>query len=234
MHRIVLVISIILAVLVWSADRGSATIGPPRVTVVFRYDDYSSRSNTALEEKILQAFSRNKACCTFSIIPLVTAVDYLDIHSQEVIPLTPDKVEIARQAMAAGAMDAAQHGYSHQRQGYARGWYTEFEGLDYDSQFYKIRSGKVFLERILGAKIITFVPPYNSYDDNTLKVLEKFDFRCLSASLRGQTVPSTSLKITCDLYPDSIEEGYWIRAKNGGLPSHYLCNVSSIQFYQRR
>ena len=177
-------------------------INPPRVTVVFRYDDYSSRSNTDLEEKILQAFSRNKACCTVSIIPFISAVDYLDTNPQEVIPLTAAKAEIARQAMAAGAMDAAQHGYSHQRQSYTHGWYTEYEGLDYASQLHKIRIGKVFLEKILGANIITFVPPYNSYDANTLKVLEKLNFRCLSASVRGQTVPSTSLKIlpeTCTL-----------------------------------
>lgn len=200
--RIVLVISSLLAVLIWPAGRGNAAISPPKVTVVFRYDDYSSRSHTDLEEKILQAFGRNKACCTFSIIPMITAVDYLDTNPQEVIPLTAAKAEIARQAMAAGAMDAAQHGYSHQRQGYARGWCTEFEGLDYDSQLYKIRSGKVFLEKILGAQIITFVPPYNSYDANTLKVLEKLNFHGLSANLRGQTVPSASLKIlpeTCTL-----------------------------------
>lgn len=202
MHRIVLIISIILAVLVCSASRGNAAISPPRVTVVFRYDDYSSRSNTDLEEKILRAFSRNKACCTFSIIPFISAVDYLDTKPQEVIPLTAAKAEIARLAMAAGAMDAAQHGYSHQRQGYTHGWYTEYEGLDYDSQLHKIRQGKVFLEKILGANILTFVPPYNSYDANTLKVLEKLNFRCLSASVQGQTDPSTSLKIlpeTCTL-----------------------------------
>jgi peptidoglycan/xylan/chitin deacetylase (PgdA/CDA1 family) len=202
MYRIVMVISSILAVLVLSADQGNAAISPPRVTIVFRYDDYSSRNNTDLEEKILQAFSRYKTCCTFSIIPFVKAVDYLDINPQEVIPLTAAKGEIARKAMAAGAMDAAQHGYSHQRQSYSHGWYTEFEGLDYDSQLHKIWSGKVFLEKILGANIITFVPPYNSYDANTLKILEKLNFRCLSAGVRGQTVPFTSLKIlpeTCTL-----------------------------------
>ena len=202
MHRIILIISSIFAVLVCSADRGNAAISPPRVTVVFRYDDYSSRSNTDLEEQILRAFSRNKACCTFSIIPFISAVDYLDTKPQEVIPLTAAKAEIARQAMAAGTMDAAQHGYAHQRQGYTHGWYTEYEGLDYDSQWHKIRIGKVFLEKILSVNIITFVPPYNSYDANTLKILEKLNFRCLSASVRGQTVSSTSLKIlpeTCTL-----------------------------------
>jgi hypothetical protein len=129
-------------------------------------------------------------------------MDYLDINPQAVLPLTTAKAEMARKAIAAGAMDAAQHGYSHQTQGYTRGWYTEYDGLDYDSQMNKTKNGKVFLEKILDTEIKTFVPPYNSYDANTLKVLEKLNFQCLSASLRGQTVPSSSLKIlpeTCTL-----------------------------------
>jgi hypothetical protein len=132
----------------------------------------------------------------------VKAVNYLDASPQAGIPLTPAKAEMARQAMAAGAMDAAQHGYSHQRQSYGRDWYTEYEGLDYDSQLEKIEKGKVFLEKILDTKITIFVPPYNSYDANTLNVLERLNFHCLSASLRGQTTPSTSLKLlpeTCTL-----------------------------------
>ena len=204
-------------------------MSPPRVTVVFRYDDYSSRSNIDLEKKILRAFSRNRACCTFSIIPFISAVDYLDTKPQEVIPLTAAKAEIARQAMAAGTMDAAQHGYSHQRQGYTHGWYTAYEGLDYDSQLHKIRLGKVFLEKILGANIITFVPPYNSYDANTLKVLEKLNFRCTRPTSGGKRFLLFPKNNTCDLYPASIEGGYWIyRAENGGLPSDYLCHVPSI------
>lgn len=191
-----------LLLVIFAAPRCGAAPSSPQVTIVFRYDDYSSRSATELEEKIIEAFKQCQACCTFSIIPFVKAVNYLDVSPQAGIPLTPAKAEMARQAMAAGALDAAQHGYSHQRQSYGRDWYTEYEGLDYDSQLDKIEKGKIFLEKILDTKITTFVPPYNSYDANTLKVLEKLNFHCLSASLRGQTVPSTSLKLlpeTCNL-----------------------------------
>jgi peptidoglycan/xylan/chitin deacetylase (PgdA/CDA1 family) len=191
-----------LFMVIFSSLNCGAAASPPQVTIVFRYDDYSSRSATDLEEQIIEAFKQCQACCTFSIIPFVKAVNYLDINPQAVLPLTTTKAEMARKAMAAGAVDAAQHGYSHQRQGYTRGWYTGYEGLDYDSQMNKIKNGKVFLEKILDTKITTFVPPYNSYDANTLKVLEQLNFQCLSASLRGQTVPSSSLKIlpeTCTL-----------------------------------
>lgn len=191
-----------LLLVIFAVPPCGAAPSSPQITIVFRYDDYSSRSATELEEKIIAAFKQCQVCCTFSIIPFVKAVNYLDASPQAGIPLTPAKAEMARQAMAAGAMDAAQHGYSHQRQSYGRDWYTEYEGLDYDSQLEKIEKGKVFLEKILDTKITIFVPPYNSYDANTLNVLERLNFHCLSASLRGQTTPSTSLKLlpeTCTL-----------------------------------
>jgi peptidoglycan/xylan/chitin deacetylase (PgdA/CDA1 family) len=202
LHRIGMVLWLTLSLVILAAPQGDATSRAPQVTIVFRYDDFSSRSATLLEKEIIAAFKQCQACCTFSIIPFVKAVNYLDISPQGVIPLTAAKAEMVRQAMAAGAMDAAQHGYSHQRESYARDWYTAYEGLDYDSQLYKIEKGKVFLEKILGTKITTFVPPFNSYDANTLKVLEQLNFQCLSASLRGQTAPSTTLKFlpeTCTL-----------------------------------
>jgi len=105
--------------------------------------------------------------------------------------------------MKVGAMDAAQHGYSHQTlQSKPGGWHTSYAGLDYDSQLYKIRSGKVFLDKILDTKIATFIPPFNSYDTNTLRALEKLDFQCISANLSGETAATTPLKIlpaTCSL-----------------------------------
>jgi len=193
---------LLAVLLILSASSALAAATPPQITIVFRYDDYSSRSATDLEKQILAAFKRSKVCCTFSIIPFVKAVNYLDVSPQEVLPLNAAKTGMARQAIAAGIMDPAQHGYSHEREGYTHGWYTAYEGLDYDSQMYKINKGQEFLEKQLGMQITTFVPPYNSYDAITLKVLEKLHFKCLSASLRGQTVPFTPLKFlpeTCSL-----------------------------------
>jgi peptidoglycan/xylan/chitin deacetylase (PgdA/CDA1 family) len=103
--------------------------------------------------------------------------------------------------MKAGAMDPAQHGYSHQTL-QTKGWHTEFATLDYDTQMDEIKRGQVFLEQILGTSITTFIPPYNAYDAITIEVLEKLGFKCLSANIYGPTVLSTSLKIlpgTCSL-----------------------------------
>ena len=203
LNRIRLVTLLALALVVFSALRCAAVSSPPQITIVFRYDDYSSRSATALERHIIAAFQKHGVCCTFGIIPFVKAVNYLDVQPQAGIPLTAAKAAMARNAIQAGAMDAAQHGYSHQTlQSQPGGWHTSFVGLDYDSQLYKIRTGKVFLDEMLHTKLTTFIPPFNSYDPNTLKALEKLDFQCLSANLSGEATTTTTLKIlpaTCTL-----------------------------------
>jgi peptidoglycan/xylan/chitin deacetylase (PgdA/CDA1 family) len=204
LNRVKMVTVLTLALVVFSALRCSAVSHTPQITIVFRYDDYSSRSATDLERHIIATFQKHGVCCTFGIIPFVKAVNYLDVQPQAGIPLTTAKAEMARNAITAGAMDAAQHGYSHQTlQSQPGGCHTSYVGLDYDSQLYKIRTGKVFLDEMLHTKITTFIPPFNSYDTNTLRALEKLDFQCLSANLSGEASTTTTLKIlpaTCTLF----------------------------------
>jgi len=191
------------ALVILSALPSGAVSSPPQITIVFRYDDYSSRSAPHLERHLIATFQKHRVCGTFGIIPFVKAVNYLEVKPQEGIPLTPAKAEMARDAIKAGAMDPAQHGYSHQTlQSKPGGWHTSYMGLDYDSQLYKIRTGKAFLDEILHTKIATFIPPFNSYDANTIRALEKLDFQCLSADLYGETAPRATLQIlpaTCTL-----------------------------------
>ena len=79
---------------------------------------------------------------------------------------------------------------------------TEFAGLDYQSQYLRLREGKNFLEQTLAAPIETFIPPWSTYDANTLLALEALKFRGISANLSGYDNPSCPLKFlpcTCSL-----------------------------------
>jgi len=199
--KIIIFLFPVIVLLILIPKTSEAKKSPHYITVVFRYDDYCSRTDTELEKKIIADFKKHNISCTFGIIPFVKSKNYLDFEPQEVIPLTPEKIAIARDAIKAGAMDAAQHGYSHQTL-QTKGWHTEFQTLDYDTQMEKIKKGKVYLEKVLGTPITTFIPPYNAYDAITIEVLEKLNFQCLSAGMNGDIVPSTSLKMlpgTCNL-----------------------------------
>jgi len=99
--------------------------------------------------------------------------------------------------MASKTVESALHDYSHQtiRDCSKGGWgCTEFSGLSYQKQMEKINKGKKLLEDELDTKITIFIPPWNSYDINTLRCLEKLGFDCISASLRGPSGKNSHLK----------------------------------------
>lgn len=173
-----------------------------QIIVVLRFDDYSSRSATDMEVKLINAFQQHGISCTFGVIPYTCARDHDNSRPQDVVPLTPTKASILRNAIKAGILDVAQHGYTHQR--------GEFCGLDYTSQVKRMSKGKNLLEQMLGTQVSTFIPPFNSYDLNTIRALETLGFRCISAGRNGDAKESSALKFlpaNCGLpqLRDSVE-----------------------------
>jgi len=175
----------ILCVLL-SADFCAAVV-PERITVAFRYDDPSAKTNTDIEDQVIAAFRQYNMCCTFAVIPFVCAGDCHDPGPQEYLPLPVEKAEMFVAAVREGVLEIAQHGYQAED-------YSEFAGLNYEEQVQKIKKGKEFLEQKLGMPVLTFVPPWNTYDENTLIALEKAGFTHLSASARGVASSATRLQ----------------------------------------
>lgn len=174
-----------------------------QITVVFRFDDYSSSSSTDLEVKLINVFEKLNVPLTIGVIPYVCAEDIHDPRPQNDFPLTPLKASILRDAIKAGILEVALHGYSHQTiRTKTNGNYTEFYGLDYNSQLQRITKGKNLLEEMLGIRIDTFIPPWNSYDLNTIKVLEKIGFKTISSDMTSIAEESSQLRFlpgTCAL-----------------------------------
>lgn len=173
-----------------------------RVTVVFRYDDYSSRSDTDLEVQLLQTFENAGLPCTFGVVPCVTPVDE-ELLPQTGQPLTKAKASILRQAIRSGTLQVALHGYTHQTiLARENGGWSEFKGLPYEAQAERIGAGRAMLEEMVAVPIRTFIPPWNSYDTNTLRGLERLGFSCISAGKYGVTSPLSQLSFlpsTCGL-----------------------------------
>jgi len=81
-----------------------------------------------------------------------------------------------------------------------RPW-TEFAGVSLAEQERRIAAGKFLLDNTLRTPVTLFVPPFNSYDGNTIRVLEKLGFQALSAG--GMPVPAGTsdlrfLPVTCE------------------------------------
>jgi len=160
------------------------------IYVVFRFDDYSARSNTTLEREIINAFGMRNISFTVGVIPSVGAgKPFFDPSTSEVVKLPEEKAEILRSAARKGVIEVAQHGFSHQNIG-ERG---EFRGLDYSQQIERITAGKELLENRTGAKVYTFIPPGNAYDMNTIKALGFLRYSVLSAYRGGDVVSSPAI-----------------------------------------
>jgi Uncharacterized protein conserved in bacteria (DUF2334) len=162
-----------------------------QISVIFRFDDYSARSSADAELRIIEDFRRNQLTVTFAVVPFVCDGDIHSSSAQGTIPLTSLKVDILKNAFDEGVLDVALHGYSHQT--IISGQTTEFSGLDYDHQLERLAKGKKFLEDAINAPITTFVPPWNTYDLNTLQALEKLGFSTFSAGISGKAAKKSKL-----------------------------------------
>ena len=78
----------------------------------------------------------------------------------------------------------AQHGYTHITDSKSKGLYgnekrSEFAGLNYNDQYERIFKGKkILLENCLWQPI--FMAPVHTFDNTTLKVLRKLDFKLIT------------------------------------------------------
>ncbi|MCI0409765.1 MAG: DUF2334 domain-containing protein [Acidobacteria bacterium] len=206
---------------------------PGAIPLIFRFDDCSAKSDTALEKAILEAFQRTHTPLTVSVVPRVASVSAFDPAPQAGVPLPEEKIRLLREALDAGGVEVALHGFSHQTvrrkignaylQPFGR-YHSEFIGVDEASQRKKIREGREILERELGIRAETFVPPWNGYDRTTLKVLQDSGFTTLSAARRGPVDLDSSLHFlprTCDL--QDVQGA--VRAARESLADHPLVVV---------
>lgn len=154
-----------------------------RVKIVFRYDDYLLIPSR-LSDSLLSTFSRHKIPLCIGIIPFDSSTKFLNrLDSLQVSQL--------RERIRKGEVEVALHGYNHQNQlkpgRFSKSTYSEFALVPYDVQLKKLSAGKQILDSLLGTDIKVFVPPFNTYDDNTLRVLESLGFEVISGSRQGST-----------------------------------------------
>jgi hypothetical protein len=125
------------------------------MVIVFRYDDVCGRI-LAIDHDVVQKFSDYAVPLTLGFIPFLYPVSYDEMQS-----LLHDDLH-----------EWALHGYAHQSiVPHSNKLQTEFCGLDLKSQSEKIGEGMVVLTNFLKRSIQTFIPPWNSYDANTLEAL---------------------------------------------------------------
>ena len=92
-----------------------------------------------------------------------------------------------------GEIEIALHGFNHNDNELFKGSLlvnsvpSEFSRLEYSIQFAKISEAKKSIDSLLNINVKELTPPFDSYDDNTLKALDSLRFEIISASVDGSS-----------------------------------------------
>ena len=144
--------------------------------VIFRNDDIQPCFAFDRFVKVNDIFLEEGIPVTLSVIPFIsnhtldedpTLVDYL----KDLKGTHPNLFEIAL------------HGYDHQMLSDFYGG-SEFGGVEYPNQYGRIILGKKSLKTTLNVDPVTFIPPFGTYDNNTVLALKELGFRAVSGGAR--------------------------------------------------
>ena len=140
-----------------------------KVVVVFRNDDIQEYTGTASERRFIKLFEENGIPQTYALVPF-----------KRKLKENHDLLAMLKKQQASGLAEIALHGYTHENhQGRRK---SEFACRSLEVQREEIGTGKKYLEQIFPGEITTFIPPFNSYDENTLRACAENGIKVLSSS----------------------------------------------------
>jgi peptidoglycan/xylan/chitin deacetylase (PgdA/CDA1 family) len=161
-----------------------------KISIVFRYDDFTFRKDS-LDEGVVRVFQKHH-------IPLVLGVIPCDSKERMILDPNYSFLPILKKAVSNQSIEIAQHGLNHCKVSTG-----EFGNVAIEEQYRRIIKGKAILDSIFKTKIITFIPPYNAYDNNTLAVMGKIGFKGISSALCiGQDWSNPQISY----FPETIED----------------------------
>lgn len=192
------------------------------VKVVLRYDDYSSFDKDPriidFEQALFEGVRSIGGHLIVGVIPFPGVPHpqaYPPPQSMPVL-LGEDKARLLERYVAAGVITPAVHGFNHgnsHRSGSVR---SEFAGLTEDQQALLLKTARQALRDELGVDARVFVPPFNTYDESTLRALASTGFEVLSAGRRGvvdETVPLAYLPST--VHPQGLRRAVAVALNEG-------------------
>ncbi len=146
-----------------------------KAIVIFRIDDPQPYWQSHKLKRAIDLFLEEKVPVTLGVIPKVmnksTVLEYPSFISyiKDLVYLHGDLIEIA------------QHGLTHLALSKVGGG-SEFAGLPFHKQLEMIKKGKGILESIdPEIKLKSFIPPFDTFDNNTLEAVRELGFIAFSA-----------------------------------------------------
>lgn len=148
----------------------------PCLHVTFRFDDPSAVSDHSLETEILARFRKHAVPLTVAVIPFRNREGKAELERADIPHLITAHDE--------GLIEVALHGYRHvSNQELGAAPPSEFVGRGYSEQAEMLRSGRATLEKAFQTEIYGFVPPWNTFDQNTLSAAAQLGFRYIGSGV---------------------------------------------------
>jgi len=181
-----------LAALLYCGVLTSAQGG--ELKVVLRYDDFSAGSRTETERTLFKLAQELGTGVLVGVIPFSPAAG----QKQELpaaepdLALPPEKLALLKEYAAQKVIEIGIHGFVH-ADNRAATRASEFAGLPLERQYQMLRTAKAAMESAAGSKARLFIPPFNSYDENTLRALDRAGYTLLSAGAGGPVLDQGGL-----------------------------------------
>ena len=215
---------------------GQQASAATKLRVVVRYDDFSSISDVNIDRKFLQTVADLGASTLVGVIPRAgmpyTAVDADDTPVPTNLP--KEKIDLLRNMVSEGAIEIALHGLNHNDNSGQR-TPSEFAGLPVNRQMRMLADGKRSLENALGSPIHVFVPPFNTYDRDTLRALARTGFELLSAGADGPVMAGAGLAyLPAGPHPDKVDSAIQQTANNQYQHAVLVISAHAFDFSDSR
>ena len=149
----------------------SCNLSAQNISIVFRYDDFRLVNDSTNEKLVLLLHKYN--------IPVTLGVIPCDVNENFVMDKNYLFLDYLKKSVHNGSVEIALHGLNHNRMTS----YGEFAGLSLEEQTRRIKKGKVLLDSVLNDNLKTFIPPWNSHDENTIKALKTNKIFIVSSSI---------------------------------------------------
>lgn len=164
-----------------------------QINICFRIDDYGI-DDLSLYKKLIPVFNKQNIPLTMGVVPFVKENGHIKSS------LTNEK-KIFLKSIISQNIEIALHGYLHENKLNGKKEASEFYNQSYLTQFDYIKEGKDAIEELIEKEVDLFIPPWNTYDSNTVRALIQNKFKYISAARYGlierDTKSLRSIPYTC-------------------------------------
>lgn len=192
------------------------------IHIALRFDDPSPTSDQVLERQILDILAELDIPLTIAVVPI----------GRDNVLIQPHNVPHLIDAHAAGLLEVAQHGLSHEAlTTNPFGIPSEFQGIPAEVQATRIDAGHRLLASTFPGQIGGFIPPWNTYDATTLDLLAERGFEYVSISSNSRVRHKPKLRMlsrTCNI--GQIEAAV-LQARRYSTPAYIVAILHHYDFY---